>query len=526
MKLSKLLPFALGMLGAISMSGCGNTITPNEPEPEPLIQLDEEETAVAPRKNLTISTNASISSYIKDMDFDSGKIWSFDITGSVKPQPSKSGNMTGGRLMITKKEIRNAKSGTASLHSLNLSSLLYPGQLLKANSKLVEGVPTAITDLDRGKTTYRISLPGFADNTFSVDETTAPLYRSKLNAKLAEWKGLGQQISATQTYNLTQVYDSTQLSVDMGFGLGEKLKIGATYKQGGSTNLYVAAFEQVFYTVDVVVNPDNSTVIFDDQTTLDEVQREIKSDAPPLLVTKAYYGQTVYLKVETSLSKKEVEAGFQYAGLVDVSAKTKFQQTLNRCKINCLVYGGSAEDSQEMAPIEGSGSADTINQILSKSKAPAADQVEHAVLLKYETSWLKNGTAARIQSTSQYLETSYEFRNGFTFYLHNRGAFVVKTWLVCAYRLTGYDSNGNPTFGGLEQLYRDTSIITGQDRSVYIPANYGRVRFAYDVRWGSDWPFDGRISDNDFNSFASVTLYGTTYGSYGRFMVDGRTWET
>ncbi len=525
MKRSKLFSLSLALLGSLAMTGCGNVVAPaQQAAEEPAVAFQEEpKTPKAQPKELTISKNKDVANYIKNMDFDPEKVWQYDLTGSVTPKPGRSGSMSGDRLMITKKEVRDAKSGTASLHSLNLSNLLYPGQLLKANSKLVEGVPTAITDVDRGKATYEVVLPGLADNVFSIEETTSAMFRSKLGAKVAEWKGLGKKLTANQTFSLTQTFDAQQLAVDLGFGIGEKLKIDASYKQGGESNIFIAAFEQIFYSVNVVVESRKSTVIFDEEVTLEEIQKEITPDAPPLLITQANYGQTIYLKIETSMNKDEVQAGFSYAGRVDVSAKAQFQKMLGNCKVNCLVYGGVADDYEQLTPIVGEDSADKINELLSKSKTPLSDQVENAILLSYATSWLKNSDFARIQATTKYIETTYEFRKGTTFNMHNRGVFTVKQWKVSARKLKSFDADGNAEFGDLEVLYNDTTIFTGQDRAVYIPANYGQVEFGYDVKDGSDWPFNKRIWAYDFFESASVKLWGTTYGSHAEFKIDNVT---
>ena len=523
MKLSKLLALSTAVLGMITVAGCGKVAAPVEPEPEPVAQQEEPAQEIQ-RKEIKISPDKTVSDYIKNMEFDADKIWQYDLNGGTKYEPSKTGKMEDGRLVVTKKEVKSAKSGTASLHSLNLSNLLYPGQLLKANSKLVEGVPTAITDLDRGKGTYELVLPGLTDNMFSIDETISATYRSKLNAKLAEWKTLGKKLTANQTFSITQAFNSAQLAVDLGFGIGEKLKIDAKYEQGGETNIFVVAFEQVFFTVNLLLEGKKSTVIFDEEVTLEDVQREISPNEPPLLISSANYGQTIYLKVETSLDKSQVNAGFSLAGNVSLDAKAKFAKTLENCKVNGLVYGGVADDYQVLTPIEGEGAADKINDLILKGSTPLADQVENAVMLSYATSWLKNSDFARIQATTEYIDTTYEVLTGSTFEMHNRGWYTVKEWWVKARRIDGFDSKGNITWGPEETLYRDTFLFKGNDRSIAIPANYGRVVFAYDISGGTDWPLgEGgrRVWRTDFFKKGSVTVTGTTHNAAAEFDIDG-----
>ncbi|MBE6126685.1 MAG: hypothetical protein E7182_01725 [Erysipelotrichaceae bacterium] len=533
MKLSKFLVLSAGLLGMTFAAGCSKVAAPIE-EPEPVVEVEPEPTPEVQRKDIKISPDKTVSDYIKNMEFDTEKVWQYDLNGGSKYEPSKSGKMEDGRLVITKKDVKSAKSGTASLHSLNLSNLLYPGQILKANSKLVEGVPTAITDLDRGKGTYELILPGLTDNTFSIEETISSSYRSKLNTKLAEWKTLGKKLTANQSFSITQAFNSSQLAVDLGFGIGEKLKIDAKYEQGGETNIFVVAFEQIFFTVNVVLEGKKSTVIFDEEVTLEDVQREISPNEPPLLISTANYGQTIYLKVETSMDKSQLDAGFSYAGKVDLESKAKFTKTLENCKVNCLVYGGVADDFQNLTPIEGEDAADKINDLLLKGQTPLAEQVENAIMLSYGTSWLKNSDFARIQATTEYIDTSYEVLTGSTFKMENKGVFTIKEWWVKACPVDGFDEDGNPTFGKEELLYRDTTLFTGNERSVAIPANYGRVKFAYDVSCGSDWPLgDGtkggeqgrRVWRTDFFKQGSVKITGTTFNSAAEFNIDGNIYK-
>ena len=512
MKFNKFLILSAGALAVIGLASCNSIQQPKLEEVEaPITEVQEEPVEAPAKSNLRISNDKDIRNYIKNQNFDPEKIWKYDMSGSVKSVDPKESKMSGGRLLVTKKQLREAKSGTGSLHALQRSNLLYPGLLLKANSKLVEGTPTAITDLDRGKAAYELVLPGLIENTFSIEQCTGAGFRSKLNEKLAEWKALGKQLTANQNFSITQTYDASQLNVDLGFGVGEMLKIDSSYKQGVETNIFVVSFEQIFFSVNLDVELKR-TIVFGDDCDIEDVKDECTDDAPPMIINQANYGQVIYFKVETesNKSKADITAAFNLAGKVDVKSKAEFNKMLSNFRVTCLISGGKADQYQNLTTISGDDSADKIAEILAKGVAPSAESVENAVMLSYSTMWLKNNDFARVQAATNYVETTYEYLNSQEIDLKNSGLFTVSYWKILARPITGWDKEtGNPIFGNLEQLYYDSIIFMGSTRHFSVPANYGQVEFEFDAQAGRTWKLR-RISNDDFFKSANIVTDGTT----------------
>ena len=512
MKLNKLLVLLVGSLSLAGIVGCSYQ------EANPNVVDDVNEVTEHPTNKLIISDNGEVDSYIKNQSFNPDKVLAFDLTGAVAPSPSTSGEISGTDLIVTRKVVRDAASGTGSLNAVESSTLIYPGELLKANKHLVEGNPSELSNLGRGRTTFDIALPGIANPTFSVNVTNRGNVNGAINTKVAEWATLGKKLTAKQSFRVTQAFDSNQLNVKLGFGIAEKLNISADYHQGDEKNVFVISFEQIFYSVNTSMYSDD-TVVFDDTVTRAKVEAECPDSEPPVIITQANYGKMVYFKVETSLNENQVNAAFKYAGKFDVESKGEFKRALANCDVTCLTYGGMNE-YPSATTITGD-KEEQINAVLLNSLIADANSVENAVLLNYRTSWLKNGNFALIQATSKYVETIREIKHQQKVFLDQAAGVIVSVWEVKARKIDRWDQEtGQPIFGDLEVIFRQTVIPIGQDRTFYVPANYGQVEFMYDT-WGPRVPYNGRVSGNNFFDSCSIKICGSLFAIWTRINVDG-----
>ncbi|MHC9335889.1 thiol-activated cytolysin family protein, partial [Clostridium perfringens] len=67
----------------------------------------------------------------------------------------------------------------------------------------------------------------------------------------------------------------------------------------------------IFYTVisDLPINP--SDIFYDSVTFNDLKKKGVSNEAPPLMVSNVSYGRTIYVKLETTSSIKEVQAALK-----------------------------------------------------------------------------------------------------------------------------------------------------------------------------------------------------------------------
>lgn len=502
--------------GVLTLAGCA---MPNQIG---AVGEDEIVNYAPTRKNLIISNNAEISNYIRNQDFDPNAVLAYDLTGSVTPKPSTTDSKKGTDLIVTKKVVRDASSGTGSLHALQYSSLLYPGELLQTNENLVAGTPTELANLERGKATFEVVLPGLVNNTFSVDKTTGPKVRSALTGKIDEWKALGRKLTANQHFSFTQAHSESQLAVDLGFGIKDWLKIDFNAKGETEKNVFIISFEQVYYSVNTQVG--NDTVIFDDSVTLEDVKRDCPDAHPPVLIRQANYGKMLYFKVETDKSKDEINAGFKYAGSFDLENKNKFKQTLENCSVSCLIFGGGVDEYATTTPIGGNAGekADEINALISGSLTSDSSSVDNAVMLSYATSWLKNNNLAKIGATTKYLETTQEIIREQKLRVWNAAAFTCKTWDVKARKIESWNNDGTPNWGNLETIHHASMMAIGQEATYRIPAEYGQIEFEYDIFWGPKGHWSGRISNKDHFVEGTIKICGSLFGKWIRINIDGQ----
>ncbi|MBU5889783.1 thiol-activated cytolysin family protein, partial [Vibrio cholerae O1] len=73
----------------------------------------------------------------------------------------------------------------------------------------------------------------------------------------------------------------------------------------------ILAYKQIFYTVSADL-PKNPSDLFDDSVTFNDLkQKGVSNEAPPLMVSNVAYGRTIYVKLETTSSSKDVQAAFK-----------------------------------------------------------------------------------------------------------------------------------------------------------------------------------------------------------------------
>jgi hypothetical protein len=526
--MKKLHKLTLLLAGAFVMGGlasCGAEAPEAVPE-----ETAEAEEAKAPIKSLKISNDQEVSNYIKNQSYDADAALALDLRPTVALDTKSRGVESEGRLIVTRKQLKKALNGTGSMHALEQSEQLFPGQLLIADEGLVNGSPTTMQNLSRGKGTFEVVLPGLYDSEFTAASTKRTQVRNGIAQKVEEWASSPKKkkLTAKESFTITQAFDQRQLGLSVGFEIADKLNIKADYTQNVEKNVFIVSYEQIFYTVNTSL--ENDTIVFADGVTKAEVEAEV-ANKPLVMITQASYGKMIFFKVETDKSKDEVTAAFKYAGSVDVDAKASFQKTLQNCNITYLVYGGAVAEGQdpesptptELTDTADSTKADTIKALLSTNLASNSSEVENAVMLSYKTSWLKNNKTAKINATAEYVETTREVIGEQTVEVKNCGAYEVGEWKVGGRKVTVDESTGELSFGNFVTIETGRHICAPQNRIYKIPATYGRLEFFYDITWGSKQNYQRIAPSKDFLANAKIETCGTTLINHIWFHVDGNS---
>ncbi|MBP3713416.1 MAG: thiol-activated cytolysin family protein [Bacilli bacterium] len=524
MKFRKIMVLAASALMLVGVAGCNNNLSQTVNNNVQEVDVVEETPST---KNLKISNNTEVADFVRNQDFDPNKVLAFDLRPTVELDKTCTGVEEGNRLIVTKKESRNAVSGTGSLHCLEQSEMLFPGQILLADSGLVDGNPTPMTNLDRGNTTLEVVLPGLYDSEFEVAKTKRSNIRNGIQQKVDEWVSSPKKKKLTNKTSLkiTQVYDQRQAGLDIGFEIAKKLSIKSDYKQDVEKNIFVVSFEQIFYTVNTSL--DNDTLVFADTVTKADVEREIGS-TPAVIISQASYGKMVFLKIETTKDKSQIDAAFKYAGSINVDAKAQFQNTLANCSITSLVYGGAVEGGDPESPVPteikdttDSSKADVINSLFSTSLSSDSSEVQNAVMLSYQTSWLKNNKKATVQATAEYVETTRTIIDEQELEIKNIGGFVVLDWWVSGEPVTINPKTGALEYGARVTIEHASRIHATESRKYRISAKYARLHFVYKILLGTKQAFNQRIYSKDFFNKAYLETAGTTLINHVNLTVDG-----
>lgn len=110
------------------------------------------------------------------------------------------------------------------------------------------------------------------------------------------------------------VYSKSQISSALNVNakvLENSLGVDFNAVANNEKKVMILAYKQIFYTVSADL-PKNPSDLFDDSVTFNDLkQKGVSNEAPPLMVSNVAYGRTIYVKLETTSSSKDVQAAFK-----------------------------------------------------------------------------------------------------------------------------------------------------------------------------------------------------------------------
>lgn len=485
---------------------------------------DNEETNIALPKFAKISNNPEVVDYINNIKYSEADVLAYDLSTTVSGQEGVTDNGSTTALTVTKKTLKDVTNGTGSVENMSAAEgTLYPGQLLLADDKLMTGTPTTM-NLDRGNAKFTVNLPGLTDLDFTTEVTYSNV-QSKINQKLNDWAAdPNHKRTSSFEYSIQQAYSSSQVDVTFGIGIADKLDINGEVNTTSEKKTFILSYKDIYFTSNVSMD-DKYNQIFADGVTKDQVEAKINAEGkvtPPLIINTCSYGKIIYFKVETSMSKDEVSAAFSYAGSVSADAKATFTEETKDCNISCYVYGGT-NNTASLVQINKANSGEQVAEIFS-ADANISSSIINYKLISYSTNFIdRNQKSATVISTSKYMETTCYTIHDQEIYIRNEGGFEIKKMWIFGKKIKSYDSEtGLPIYNdSYETLYEKGHIAVCNDFTYRAPANYGQIKFKYDITAGQKPAFDGRLSGNDWFEKADIRTCGTTYNNYIKLTVDG-----
>jgi len=415
---------------------------------------------------------------IRGLAYDPRLLLSSPAAGSIESLPARDRSSTGkGVVLCTNKRVSLARDLTDMAILRPTAGVVYPGALLRANRRLVDGTPEPVM-LPRAPVVMSLEMSGSGrEGTRSV----APSYsetRIAMQEMVNQWeqgpKAEGHTNMARSFQTVSKAYSSEQLALDLGFSAkwssGEaqaKLKVDGARE----SNVVVAYFRQIYYTV-VVDPPASPGAFFAEGVTPEDLARAgLDADNPPAYVAAVDYGRLILIKMETSSShlRADAEAALRQAtGDKSVSAdlKAKYEKIARESTFTAIVIGGAAEGSTRIQSI------DDLSQLPAMIReGEVYGRGTPAAPVSYVVRFLKDNVHATLGFTTEYNHQECVVYDSASVKLEHHGAYVAKfriTWDAPdangVYKAQTWES-GNKTAG-----YSHTQPLDGDVRNVRVQA--------------------------------------------------------
>ena len=431
-----------------------------------------------------------INDNIENLQYDSKKVLAFNGTTITDFVP-KSGVMKNDAFIVTTRT-KNTMSGDYDIAIPNAyASITYPGALLVANSKLVEGTPTALA-AKRAPIALTIDLPGLIEE--GSVEVENPEYRNvnaAISKALETWyadKSKDHAIKCNIQYNSSILYDENSMALKFGCDasyMGNKLGIDFNLIRDQKKSAYLVQFKQIYYTVSVEP-PKHPADVFAEDVEWDDISRKINNDNPPVYVQNVQYGREIYFLLESAASSKELEAfvngTLKYDGTeVNANVKADYKKFASSVQTKVVVIGGKP------ISIKTSGSIEEITADLSKviSEGVVLGKENPAMNLCYTTAFLKDNITAKILGRSEYVTTESEVFTSGNLKLIHTGAYVAR--FNVDWKEVSFDKDGNEILTKKEWGQNGKNKTAKYEEVICLPANARDIHVTAEGKTGLVW---------------------------------------
>lgn len=460
------------------------------------------------------SNSIDIDNGIANLNYDRNQVLA--VNGdSVESFVPREGLNSNGKFIVVE---RNKKSLTTSPVDISIidsmSDRTYPGALQLANDAFVENQPNILM-CKRKPLNISIDLPGMKkENTKTVENPTYGNVSGAVDELVSTWS---EKYSTTHTlpartqYAESMVYSKSQLASSLNVSakvIDNSLGIDFNAISNGEKKVMVAAYKQIFYTVNAEL-PNNPSDIFDDSVTFKELTRKGVSDAaPPVMVSNVAYGRTIYVKLETTSKSKDVQSAFK-ALLKDnsVQASGQYKDIFEESSFTAVVLGGDAKEHNKVVTKD----FDEIRNVIKDNAEFSLKNPGYPI--SYTSVFLKDNSIASVNNRTDYIETTSTEYSKAKINLDHYGAYVAQ--FDISWDEFSYDENGN------EVLTHKTWDGSWEDKTAHystvisLPANSKNIRIYARECTGLAWEWWRTIIDeynvpltNEINvSIGGTTLY-------------------
>ncbi|MSP24421.1 MAG: hypothetical protein EXR75_04510 [Myxococcales bacterium] len=317
------------------------------------------------------------------------------------------------------------------------SATMWPGTVVRGGEAQY-GILTPLS-VELAPVTFSLSLENLnANPTGSMAKPSLSAFREERNRILAE--GVTGATPASIDFEIMQVHSESQIALSLGAGVDWPGAASVTgnfdFTTSEKKTHVLVNFTQAYYTIDVDA-PTRPSQFFSDAVTLDQLEKQVGVDNPPMYLQSITFGRRVIFSVESSEDAKTIKAALEAAVTkavsVDASVSATYQKALSESTIRAYVIGGSGADATGVV----SGFEGIVQYIKNggnySKESPGAP-------IAYKLAYLDNQTA-QLAFTSEYNERQCE-----------------KTLARLRVEVLGFDHLGGSDVGGNLELHGNVSI--------------------------------------------------------------------
>lgn len=308
--------------------------------------------------------NAELSQYINSLDYDPRVVLAVNDNPTTVQDPYRDRATKGDEVIICNKTRFDESKNLDEISILSTKAgVIFPGALILANDKLVDGKPTPIV-LKRGPARLTLDLPGLQTPGFDLRKLSNSEYTATLNKKLQEWVDFVDasdnpedtyQNAAKMFMSVENAYNKSQIAIALNIkGNWGSAEISSALDVKNSTEqqTVVALYKQVYYSV-TMDTPETPSHLFASDVSLDQAKASFSNQSPPAYVRTVDYGRSLVIQMQTTKieSETDVKLAFQYAtGTkgIDIEQETKIKNIIENSTFRIMAIGGNSESAAQV----------------------------------------------------------------------------------------------------------------------------------------------------------------------------------
>ena len=390
-------------------------------------------------------------------------------------------------IRIIRRTKETAEGGGAEIGMINGNlNGVFPGAILHADSKLVDGTPTMINGglLSRKPLMVSVDINGNTQDPVTVENPNMHNVPAAVNRMVDNWLESGKKTAAQLKYKSVMVNSEKQLDAELGVaGAADKYSVDVKACTEGKKKQMIVLFNQTYYTARV--EAQTASQLFTDDVTVDDLKRVgIDENNPGVAeVTSIDFGRQIVVKLSSDNASESVEAAWKASvGTNGITGKADYKSVMDETTFEVFAFGGAPEAAGQL--ITTTKDIDEVNKIIASDINFTKDSA--AKPISYSTNFIDDASQARISRSTEYVKTSAEVHKKISVHLDTANAYDTKKMEFWVREITGIDDNGNIQLSGWKNKL-NTNSTGNQDFS--LSGRCAEFGFGFDVTWGTDWPY-------------------------------------